>query len=299
MLLLVAVKFFNFHPLLNILAFGVATTESLISFKAFGLRHTAAKTVHGCLQLASFLLGIAAFTVVILFHNSNEFPNFYSVHSWIGLTVYALSWCQFLSGLLIFWLPGFAPGSVKAAYIRYHKIGGIVIYSGALAAVCSGLMQKQSFLRNNSPKAPLFGTANILANALGVTAVLILFAVLAVLGFENISSHRSLPSPRTPESVPPEDGDLRAFGSAADTERLRPRTPNRRARQAGIFYLSRPQLRWLLKLLMSAAMKQASFLYGAERMRWVFVQTPHNNAMRGTDPQRRQLRHRSRRVAHP
>ena len=50
-------------------------------------------------------------------------------------------------------------------------------YSGALAAVSSGLMQKQSFLRNKGPKAPLFGSANLLANALGISVVLTLFAV--------------------------------------------------------------------------------------------------------------------------
>lgn len=49
----------------------------LISFKALGLRHGAAKTVHACLQLASLLFGSAAFIVVLLFHNSNKFPNFY------------------------------------------------------------------------------------------------------------------------------------------------------------------------------------------------------------------------------
>ncbi|CDJ59100.1 hypothetical protein, conserved [Eimeria maxima] len=184
------------------LAFGVAATESLISFKALGLRHGAAKTVHACLQLASLLFGSAAFIVVLLFHNSNKFPNFYR----------------------------FAPGSVKAAYLRYHKIGGIAIYAGALAAICSGLMQKQSFLRSNSPKVPLFGTANLLANALALTAVLTLFAVLGVLGFESISLTRGLLSETASGNMSPQDGDFSAGGSATDTERLRSRTPNRRAR---------------------------------------------------------------------
>ena len=46
-----------------------------------------------------------------------------------------------------------------------------------MAAVATGLMQKQSFLRNNNPKAPLFGKANILANA---TALLAVFTSLGV-----------------------------------------------------------------------------------------------------------------------
>ncbi|CDJ53957.1 hypothetical protein, conserved [Eimeria brunetti] len=151
-----------------------------------------------------------------------------SIHSWIGVTVYVLSWCQFLCGLFIFWLPGFAPRSVKAAYLRYHKVGGLAIYSGALAAIASGLMQKQSFLRNNSPKAPLFGAANLMANALGVAVVLTFFAVLAVLGFESVSPSHVPISERGSRSVSPQNGDSGASASATDTELLRPRSPTRR-----------------------------------------------------------------------
>ncbi|CDJ35785.1 LOW QUALITY PROTEIN: uncharacterized protein EMH_0087790 [Eimeria mitis] len=71
--------------------------------------------------------------------------------------------------------------------------------------------------------------ANILANALGVTAVLTFFAVLAVLGFESVSSSHSPSSEGASGMMSPQDGD-RAVGSTTDTERLRPRTPNRRTR---------------------------------------------------------------------
>ncbi|OEH78615.1 cytochrome b reductase related protein [Cyclospora cayetanensis] len=129
-------EFFNLHPLLNVLAFGVAMTESLISFQGFGLRHGVAKTLHALLQLASLILGIAAFSIVVAYHNANSYPNFYSVHSWIGLTVYVFAWTQFLGGLFIFWLPGLAPPALKAAFLRYHKVLGVLGADRTTSAGC-------------------------------------------------------------------------------------------------------------------------------------------------------------------
>ncbi|XP_026193250.1 uncharacterized protein LOC34620662 [Cyclospora cayetanensis] len=153
-------EFFNLHPLLNVLAFGVAMTESLISFQGFGLRHGVAKTLHALLQLASLILGIAAFSIVVAYHNANSYPNFYR----------------------------FAPPALKAAFLRYHKVGGLAVYCGAMAAVCTGLMQKQSFLRSRTPQAPLFGSANLLANATAVVSVLTALGVLGVLGADRTTS---------------------------------------------------------------------------------------------------------------
>ncbi|KAL8449935.1 hypothetical protein Emag_003496 [Eimeria magna] len=146
-------------------------TESLISYRAFNLRHKAAKRLHAFLQLSSLLLGILAFTVVVLFHNANKFPNFYSVHSWLGLSTYILAWSQFIAGFCVFWWPNCGSPSFRAAFLRYHKVGGLIVYTMAIAAAATGLMQKQSFLRKNVPPAPLFGAANILANAAAVLAV--------------------------------------------------------------------------------------------------------------------------------
>lgn len=57
-----------------------------------------------------------------------------------------------------------------------------------------------------------------------------LLQVLGVLGFESISLTRGLLSETASGNMSPQDGDFSAGGSATDTERLRSRTPNRRAR---------------------------------------------------------------------
>ncbi|CDI84320.1 hypothetical protein, conserved [Eimeria acervulina] len=162
-----SVQFFNFHPLLNILAFGVASTESLISFKALE------KTVEPQPQAGLNAVGSRCDSVGAASRISQVSPV-------TGKCVVA----AFIVGLEWRW-------TVKAAYLRYHKIGGLGIYSGALAAVSSGLMQKQSFLRNKSPKAPLFGSANLLANALGISVVLTLFAIIKAIFFVGVYFCRS------------------------------------------------------------------------------------------------------------
>ncbi|KAL8274399.1 hypothetical protein Esti_001721 [Eimeria stiedai] len=224
---LTAVQFFNLHPLLNILAFGVAMTESLVSFRAFNLRHRGAKRLHALLHLSSLILGILAFTVVVLFHNANEYPNFYSVHSWLGLSTYILAWSQFIAGFCVFWLPNCAPPSFRASFLRYHKVGGLIVYIMAIAAAATGLMQKQSFLRKNTPSAPLFGKANLLANAAAVLAVVTSCAVLGSLATGHVSGVRSAYLQRgLPGASQPTDSPAQAVASISPGT-LRGRTPSR------------------------------------------------------------------------
>lgn len=79
-----------------------------------------------------------------------------------------------------------SPPLFTAAALFYAGAASVFSYFAAIAAVATGLMQKQSFLRDATPKAPLFGTANVLANA---TALLAVFTSLGVSAARESETH--------------------------------------------------------------------------------------------------------------
>ena len=52
------------------------------------------KLVHFGLQLVAFAIAIWGLKAVFDFHNHNNIPNLYSLHSWCGLTTVILFACQ-------------------------------------------------------------------------------------------------------------------------------------------------------------------------------------------------------------
>eukprot|EP00922_Rhytidocystis_sp_ex-Travisia-forbesii_P005250 GHVS01007655.1.p1 GENE.GHVS01007655.1~~GHVS01007655.1.p1 ORF type:complete len:222 (-),score=6.06 GHVS01007655.1:549-1214(-) len=167
---------FSWHPLLNLIAYGFLLAEGFIAFRVWGWTRPQRKTLHSVLQCVVSILAILSLTAVVVFHNAIKAPNFYSVHSWIGLLVYVLTWCQFLGGLLIFGIPNLASPELKLRVMPLHKFSGLIIYVTALMALISGLLQKQSFIRLSvSTYAPVIIFINVMSLWLVVTTVAVLW----------------------------------------------------------------------------------------------------------------------------
>eukprot|EP00922_Rhytidocystis_sp_ex-Travisia-forbesii_P051177 GHVS01075984.1.p1 GENE.GHVS01075984.1~~GHVS01075984.1.p1 ORF type:complete len:252 (-),score=20.55 GHVS01075984.1:119-874(-) len=179
---------FSWHPLLNLIAYGVLMAEGLISFRVWGWARPNRKTLHAVLQCVVSILAVLSLTAVVIFHRAINAPNFYSVHSWIGLLVYVFTWCQFLGGLFVFGLPNMASPELKARLMPLHKFSGLLLYVTALMAMVSGLLQKQSFIRSSlSTYAPVIIFSNFMALWLVVTAA----AVLWHIGREQIKARQT------------------------------------------------------------------------------------------------------------
>eukprot|EP00922_Rhytidocystis_sp_ex-Travisia-forbesii_P005243 GHVS01007648.1.p1 GENE.GHVS01007648.1~~GHVS01007648.1.p1 ORF type:complete len:220 (-),score=0.83 GHVS01007648.1:523-1182(-) len=118
---------FSWHPLLNLIAYGFLLAEGFIAFRVWGWTRPQRKTLHSVLQCVVSILAILSLTAVVVFHNAIKAPNFYSVHSWIGLLVYVLTWCQFLGGLLIFGIPNLASPELKLRVMPLHKFSGLIM----------------------------------------------------------------------------------------------------------------------------------------------------------------------------
>ena len=55
------------------------------------------KLLHMTIQAAAFAFGVLGLKAVFDFHNHNDIPNMYSLHSWIGITAFVLFACQVIN----------------------------------------------------------------------------------------------------------------------------------------------------------------------------------------------------------
>eukprot|EP00922_Rhytidocystis_sp_ex-Travisia-forbesii_P060059 GHVS01089012.1.p1 GENE.GHVS01089012.1~~GHVS01089012.1.p1 ORF type:complete len:223 (+),score=9.10 GHVS01089012.1:329-997(+) len=169
---------FSWHPLLNIIAYGVLMSEGLIAFRAWGWARPNRNAAHAVLHGLVSFLAILSLTAVLVFHDAIKAPNFYSVHSWVGLLVYILTWTQFLGGFFVFGIPNLVSPALRAAMLPVHKVSGLFVYVAALIALVTGLLQKQSFIRGGlSVYAPVVIFSNVLSLWIIATAALVLWHV--------------------------------------------------------------------------------------------------------------------------
>lgn len=80
--------------------------------------------------------------------NPSPIPNFYSLHSWMGLTTMGLFALQFLVGFFSFLLLlccESATASFRANLVPIHSTFGITTFVLAVATACAGLTEKAFF----------------------------------------------------------------------------------------------------------------------------------------------------------
>ena len=105
------------------------------------------KFVHMTLHLIAIVLGIVGLNAVFKFHDMQNIPNVYSLHSWIGIGTFCLFALQWLFGFVVFMLQG-ASATTRAKVLPWHKVGGRALLFMAVCAAETGLMEKSSFLTN-------------------------------------------------------------------------------------------------------------------------------------------------------
>ena len=101
---------FGLHPVLMSLAFGVCMPLAGLSYRILELEaelsHEVAKTVHAVLNVLAIAIGLVGIIDMYQVHNKGGCPSppchFVSLHSWIGISVYAIAACQGL--VFVFYL---------------------------------------------------------------------------------------------------------------------------------------------------------------------------------------------------
>lgn len=137
---------FNYHPVFMMIAFVFVMGHGVITFRILPCSHRAKKYIHAILNLAAVVFAVAGLIAVLDFHNEQGFPNFYSLHSWLGLITLALLFLQALGGLTIFQdLVKGACNEIRAGYKPWHVAAGTFMVACSTATILTGLQERYDF----------------------------------------------------------------------------------------------------------------------------------------------------------
>eukprot|EP00850_Spirogloea_muscicola_P024840 SM001616S02289 [mRNA] locus=s1616:540:2043:- [translate_table: standard] len=179
---------FNWHPISMVLGPVVLVSESALVYRTIEGPHERKKAIHLVINVAALVVGVLGAIAVLRFHNESRPPikNFYSLHSWFGITTLSLLVVQvqeslrsFLVGFTSFWYPG-ADGPTRRKVLPLHRFLGVYAFVLALATAVLGIQEKLTLLQSLAKldvRGPEFVTANILGLtifALGGAALLVL-----------------------------------------------------------------------------------------------------------------------------
>ena len=162
---------FNWHPLLMIFAFVGCMGEAVLAYKRPIIHlsdRPARKTWHASLHTVAMVIGIFGLTAVIKSHTlkrPDPMSNFYSVHSFIGLTVCSLFLIQYILGIIAYLAPKFT-ASNRAAFSALHAFLGLTTFTGGIAAIAIGVQEKTTFVQ-------LVGKPAVTAAVMRLPAVLV------------------------------------------------------------------------------------------------------------------------------
>ncbi|XP_063921303.1 lysosomal membrane ascorbate-dependent ferrireductase CYB561A3 isoform X1 [Zophobas morio] len=182
------IKQFNFHPVLMVAGFITFSGFSVLLYRICRCcRRIYVKLLHTVFHALAIPCVAVGFLTVLDSHNLAQppIPNFYSLHSWIGLVTMGLFAIQFVVGFFSFLILLCCEGATagfRASLVPIHASFGLTTFMLAIAACLTGLTEKVFFSLSNYSKwqedlaeEPII--VNALAMVLVALGILVSFAV--------------------------------------------------------------------------------------------------------------------------
>jgi len=168
---------FNWHPLLMTIAMIYLYGNTILIYR--GLRYTrkrSLKLTHATLFGIIFVFILIAGTAVYQSHVLADppIPNFYSLHSWVGISAMLLFVLQWIGGFVSFLYPQVRQ-PLKETIMPLHIYFGLTGYVLAIAAALLGISEKVFFHNKQLDTLPNEG---LLVNFIAI--LIVIFAALVV-----------------------------------------------------------------------------------------------------------------------
>ncbi|XP_069490232.1 transmembrane ascorbate-dependent reductase CYB561 [Ambystoma mexicanum] len=157
---------FNVHPLCMVIGMVFLFGDALLVHRVFRneTKYTS-KIIHGTLHVFAFVIALIGVIAVFDNHAKKGIPHLYSIHSWCGITVFALFFVQWVIGFTFFLFPGVSI-THRSRYKSLHVFFGVALFAFAIGACLMGINEKLIFsLGDKYGQFPEEGT---LANVLGM-----------------------------------------------------------------------------------------------------------------------------------
>jgi len=177
---------FNLHPVLMVAGFITFSGFSILLYRICRCcRRIYVKLLHMVFHALAIPCVAIGFLAVLDSHNLNPqgaIPNFYSLHSWIGLVTMGLFAIQFVVGFFSFLVLLCCEGATaafRAALVPIHASFGLTTFFLAIAACVTGLTEKALWTLSNSySRLPEEG---IIINTIGVSLIALAILVAYIL----------------------------------------------------------------------------------------------------------------------
>ena len=204
-------KLFNWHPVLASCAMLVLFPHGILSWRsANGSNGAQTKWIHAVLLSTAFILLNVAVSMAFFSHVQQKLPNFYSLHSWIGMLAIGTMKGNIVGGLL----------SSFSTYVRsmklvsqVHRLSGVLACVFGFTAMLLGFAKEQEFVVQKSGK-PL-GPSAIIGGALGLISLLVGVAVTSSLVINSEKKGEHHPGKNIDEELPrcnPQDNSVDQIG---------------------------------------------------------------------------------------
>lgn len=126
-------KLFNYHPTLMVLSMVYLSGNSMLIYRFMRFKpKRILKLIHAIIHGVNILIISFAFYAVYEVHSKKGIPHFYSLHSWLGMTVLSAYTSQAIGSFLIFMFPG-ASDPVRKYSMPFHIFGGV---SSLVLSIC-------------------------------------------------------------------------------------------------------------------------------------------------------------------
>lgn len=169
-------KLFNWHPLLMSLATLVLLPQGALLWSSLppqvpidAPERVRTKRLHAFLLASGFVIANIGICLAYTSHVQQGLPNFYSVHSWIGIGALILMKSNIFGGLVSALLPKWRAAKLTKSV---HRRVGITALALSFSAAISGLAEQQGFLVKDAdnafdPQAVIAGVISILFICVG------------------------------------------------------------------------------------------------------------------------------------
>ncbi|CAG7836587.1 unnamed protein product [Allacma fusca] len=167
-------KEFNFHPTLMVAGFIFFSGFSMLFYRMVTCcRKIFVKLLHTVFHAFSIVCIAIGFLTVWDSHEleNPKIPNFYSLHSWLGLTTMGLFAIQFVVGFFSFLILLCCEGrtaACRAALVPTHATFGIITFVMACATAVTGITEKAIFTLGAKSYSTWETEEALIVNVLGV-----------------------------------------------------------------------------------------------------------------------------------
>ncbi|GBP24708.1 Cytochrome b reductase 1 [Eumeta japonica] len=177
-------KQFNLHPTLMVAGFITFSGFSVLLYRICRcFRRIYVKLLHAIFHAMAFPCIVIGFLAVLDNHNKSGIPNFYSLHSWIGLVAMGLFGIQYAAGFFSFLLLlmcSKGTAAFRAGLVPIHAAFGVLTFVLGVAACVTGLTEKAIFALKDKPYSSM-PDEGVIINAIGMALVAILAVVMYIL----------------------------------------------------------------------------------------------------------------------